>query len=207
MVKKPNIYKITNLINGKIYVGRTAYVNKWYLGSGTAIKLAVKKYGKENFKKEVLEYCTEENIKEREIYWIEELNAKGKNGYNIADGGEGFTIGHSPWNVGIPHSEETKQKQSEAKLGKQLTEEHKKNIGIGHKGQVPWIKGRQHSDETKKKMKESAKKKVRTEEHNKNIGKAIKGRVPWNKGMKMDEEFKRKTSEGKKKANKLKKEL
>ena len=50
------IYKTTNLINGKIYVGMhsTDNLNDGYLGSGWILKQAIKKYGKENFKREVL---------------------------------------------------------------------------------------------------------------------------------------------------------
>lgn len=53
------IYKITNLLNGKIYVGKHTCKNieNLYYGSGVAIKSAIKKYGKENFKKDVLCFC------------------------------------------------------------------------------------------------------------------------------------------------------
>jgi hypothetical protein len=48
------IYKTTNLINNKIYIGKSNTNNSDYLGSGKRLKLAIKKYGKENFKKEML---------------------------------------------------------------------------------------------------------------------------------------------------------
>lgn len=83
------VYKTTNLLNGKIYVGKDEKNNPNYLGSGKILKLAVKKYGLENFQKEILEYCeTKEELNKKEIYWIDKLSAT-THGYNIAEGGTG----------------------------------------------------------------------------------------------------------------------
>lgn len=84
------IYKTTNLVNGKIYVGQSKYNNPNYLGSGTRLALAINKYGKENFKKEIIEECnTPDELNEREKYWIKELKSQDRNiGYNITSGGE-----------------------------------------------------------------------------------------------------------------------
>lgn len=87
------IYKTTNLITNKIYIGkreRSTFDTKYY-GSGIYLKNSLIKYGKENFKREILEWCeTREKLCEREKYWIKELGAKNKDiGYNIADGGDG----------------------------------------------------------------------------------------------------------------------
>ena len=85
------IYKTTNLINNKIYIGKNKGNDNWYLGSGKLLLYAIKKYGKENFKKEIIEICTSlEHMKEREIYWIEKLKARDRKiGYNIQIGGDG----------------------------------------------------------------------------------------------------------------------
>lgn len=85
------IYKITNLINGKIYIGQDKDDKSWYFGSGLLIKRAIKKYGKENFKKETIDIAvTKEELTEKEKYWIKELCTQDPTiGYNIADGGEG----------------------------------------------------------------------------------------------------------------------
>jgi hypothetical protein len=88
------VYQITNLINGKIYVGKHKsskhpFDNEYY-GSGKQITAAIKKYGKEKFKKEVLHYCTsleEMAIKEAEI--VTEDFVKRTDTYNMHKGGLG----------------------------------------------------------------------------------------------------------------------
>jgi group I intron endonuclease len=83
------IYKTTNLINGKFYVGQDSNNNPEYYGSGTLLKRAIKKQGKQNFIKETLEICsTQEQLNAREKYWIKETKAQ-ELGYNIAEGGTG----------------------------------------------------------------------------------------------------------------------
>jgi group I intron endonuclease len=78
------IYITKNLINGKKYIGKDSYNDPNYLGSGALLLEDIKIYGKENFKKEILEQCTKENLGEREEYWIDYFNAvKLKNFYNI----------------------------------------------------------------------------------------------------------------------------
>ena len=85
------IYKTTNQVNGKYYVGQHfTSADDGYLGSGKYFKRALKKYGKENFVRETMDFCTSANIDEREIYWIDELDARNPEvGYNIDIGGSG----------------------------------------------------------------------------------------------------------------------
>jgi len=88
------IYKTTNSLNGKFYVGKHIFKNGIeddYLGSGTIFKRAVKKHGRDKFKRETLEECqTIEELNAREIYWIETLNARDlAKAYNIGTGGYG----------------------------------------------------------------------------------------------------------------------
>ena len=61
-----HIYKITNLINNKIYIGQHNGKRPWYFGSGKLLKYALDKYGRENFKKDILEEgeFTQEEIDE-----------------------------------------------------------------------------------------------------------------------------------------------
>lgn len=83
------IYKVTNLINGKIYIGQSTKDDPNYFGSGTYIRRAVKQYGIENFNKEILCECnTREEMNELEIKYIKEFNSKSPNGYNLSDGGD-----------------------------------------------------------------------------------------------------------------------
>jgi len=90
------IYKITNLINGKIYIGKSIYNNPNYYGSGTFLNKAIKKHGKENFKKEIIiefYFYDEKLLNKEEIYWIKYFNSRESNiGYNITKGGNGNFI-------------------------------------------------------------------------------------------------------------------
>lgn len=106
------VYKTTNLVNGKIYVGQDSKNDPNYIGSGKIMKYAIKKYGKDNFIKEVIEYCeTKEMLDEKEKYWIGYYNSTDKGiGYNITKGGEGC--------LGLRHSEETKQHMKIINTGK-----------------------------------------------------------------------------------------
>ena len=125
-----DIYKITNLINGKIYIGQEKKYKDKYLGSGIHIKRAVKKYGKENFKKEIIEYCISiEELNEKEKYWINLLNSKEPNGYNIIDGGIG-----GPNFRGHKHSDESKKKMSISRKGQKRSEAFKRHLSEIRKG-------------------------------------------------------------------------
>ena len=141
------IYKTTNLINGKFYIGQDSKNNPNYFGSGLLLNRAIEKYGIENFKKETLEVCkNKKHLNERERYWIEETEAK-EIGYNIADGGHG----------GNTYTEETKQRVSKLLTNRyvseetiqkrkatraknpekyKLTEKRKKLIGDQHRGKT-----------------------------------------------------------------------
>ena len=68
------VYKTTNLINNKIYIGQHKWtgheIDPKYLGSGKILKEAIKTYGKENFKCEILEWCESfDELNKRERYW------------------------------------------------------------------------------------------------------------------------------------------
>ena len=184
------IYKITNQINGKIYIGKhsTNNLDDGYMGSGVLIKKAIQKYGIENFTKEYLAFCdTEEKLNWFEKFYIKKYKAR-EVGYNLTDGGDGCLgrkqTEETKQKLRKPKSEETKQKISEAQkryckehsgqntgnhysLGP-MTDEHKQKLSESHKGLTPWNKGKKGlwtaSEETKKKLSDSH-----------------KGKTPWNK--------------------------
>jgi group I intron endonuclease len=80
------IYKTTNIINGKYYIGQDSNNNQDYLGSGVILNKAIKKYGRSCFKKEIIEYCSSSaELNDRERFWIKKLSPE----YNIAPGGAG----------------------------------------------------------------------------------------------------------------------
>ena len=200
------IYLTINKINHKTYVGQKKLKNKnWdkdnYLGSGKYLKRAIKKYGKENFEKFLIQFCySKEELDKQEIFWIAEYRKRGLAQYNIANGGCG-TKGISAWNKGKTdiYSEETKKKLSEANKGKHLLEETKRKISESRKG-------RHFSEETKRKMSESHKGKKpyeMTEETKRKMSESHKGKNTWMKGRHFSEETKRKMSEAhKRKSNK-----
>lgn len=96
------IYKITNEVNGKIYVGQSINIkerwkqheykafNQNEKGYPSAIHAAFRKYGLENFSFEVVEECLPKELDEKEIYWIKELNTLAPSGYNMTTGGQKF---------------------------------------------------------------------------------------------------------------------
>lgn len=103
------IYKTINLINNKIYIGQhvTNKINDRYLGSGEILKKAISKYGKENFKKEIIVFCeTYELLNKIERLIVDEDFVKRDNTYNLTLGGFNSSL-----------SQNIKNKISEANLG------------------------------------------------------------------------------------------
>jgi group I intron endonuclease len=166
------IYKITNLLNGKFYIGKHQTSNPLdgYFGSGRALKSAIKLHGKENFTKEILfEFDSEEemNAKERDLITLELVNDPAS--YNMAVGGEG-----GPHFKGRQHSSETKERISQSLTGKQaasVSEETRAKLSEKSKGNksktgqqtseevkakiAKSMTGKKHSEETKQKLREA----------------------------------------------------
>lgn len=167
------IYKTTNLLNGKIYIGKDKKNNKNYLGSGVALKESIKKYGKNNFKKEIICFCNNiEELNEKEKYYIKFYNSQDKNiGYNITDGGDGNSLS---WN------------------GPKLNDSHKKNISDGLK-KSDKFKKMWEGDEHKKKLKESrtksekVKKIIESQEWKNKISESVKNSEKFKEAIKNPE--------------------
>jgi hypothetical protein len=129
------VYKTTNLINGKQYIGSDSNNNPNYLGSGTGFIKALKKYGKENFKKDIIVECSSyEEMRELEIFYIQKYNAhKSSMFYNRSDKGHGQGGGERHWNYGKTMSEETKQKKSLSMTRKKHSKKVKVKVSEGLK--------------------------------------------------------------------------
>jgi len=175
------IYKTTNTVNGKTYIGKhkTKDLDDRYLGSGKLLHHAIKKYGIENFTKEIIHLCETEddmNAKEREI--VTEEFCLRKDTYNLCVGGHGGFSYINRYNLGGNYKNKKKldlkkletarnvlkdlytnnswKKQQSLKISKSL-KKHYQNSN-GH------FSGKKHSEDSKKKISES----------NKNIGKGSK---------------------------------
>lgn len=180
------LYKITNVINGKVYIGQSIKEKeRWrqhrYFGknpekTGQYIHSAMFKYGIDNFNYEVIAWCkNQEDADFTETQLIEQYSSRNpEKGYNIAPGGvavwnKGIKTGIQP-RLGILHTEISKQKMSESHTGKILTEEHKKKISEGNLGKSVSGEakekmrvgnlGKKRSETTKHRMSEAFRKRV-----------------------------------------------
>jgi len=125
------VYRITNKLNGKFYIGKhsTDDVDDGYMGSGVAIRRAVAKHGKCNFSKEILStHETEELAYEEESRVLEGCESD-RLCYNMVAGGTGFPDGHEM-------TEDVRQKISQAMKGKKKPERARKNMRFN--GEAGW---------------------------------------------------------------------
>lgn len=125
------IYKTRNMINGKLYIGqKKGEYNPKYFGSGKYFRSALNKYGKDNFKLEVIIYAEDkQKLHDLERQYIKEYRDKfGRdNLYNITDGGEGIT-GIEPWNKNRTKEDDPRILGISLKMQRPMSEEHKKAL-------------------------------------------------------------------------------
>ena len=92
MKKYHVVYKTTNIVNNKIYIGlhSTNNINDNYIGSGYVLKEAIKKYGKSKFKKEILYvFNSRDEARKMEASIVDKDFCKRKDTYNLTEGGMG----------------------------------------------------------------------------------------------------------------------
>ncbi len=184
-MKKCGIYKITNIINGKIIIGQSRDLShRWYsykhklrkkIYHNPYLQNAWNKYGEQNFKFEIILECTKEKLDEEEIKLIKIYNSTNRQfGYNIEEGGNkhkscseetrlkmrnaklGVFDGNKNPMFNKHHSKESKRQMSESQKGHRHTEEWKINHSIALMGNKNLL-GHRHSKATKRKMSESHK--------------------------------------------------
>jgi len=160
------IYKWTSP-TGRIYVGQSRDLKQrkeWYLGGGVErstmpkLKRSFKKHGIENHIFEIIEYCSVEQLNEKEIYWGMYYDVL-KTGLNCKLGEQNCIF-----------SENTKNKMSKAKKGKSLTKQHQKNKEKSLQKYWDCLKIEREA------MKQNKPKYIPTKEHRKNLSKAKKGK-------------------------------
>lgn len=173
------IYLITNLLNGMKYVGQTTQplrrrINEHKYGD-QYIDRAIKKYGLENFKVEVLEECeTKQQLNEREIFWIAKLNCKAPNGYNRTSGGEGHSSEDNPF-FGKHHTKKTKAIISKKNRGKKHSVETRARISAATSGENNPNFGKHHTKETRAKIGAKSAGRKHTKESRNKISLKFKG--------------------------------
>ncbi len=199
------IYKVTNKVNGKVYVGQTtqklSFRKAKHINRGHYLYNALNRYGLENFNWEIISYCgSVEKLNKMEKYYIKKYNSF-SNGYNLTEGGEG--------QLGVSPSGDVRQKISDSLKGrycgkenpfysKKHSEKSRMKMSDALKGKMVGEKnsfyGKKHSQESRKKMSESHMGEKNnnygkrfSEEHRRKIGES-------NKGKKMSVETKRKIS-------------
>ena len=196
------IYEVTNLVNGKNYIGQhiTHDLDDGYLGSGKALRAAIKKYGRDSFKKDILVFANGPaslNFLEKcmvPLWWAElptnyNMKEGGHNGSRMnSEARKKISVGRKGKKFG-PMSEAQRLAMSERMRGKQ-PDHLAKLVKESH----PRI-GKKHSEETKQKMalaKLGKKMPLRSKEHCKKISQRMKNRV-------VSEDTKRKILESKQK--------
>lgn len=144
------IYRIHNLVNGKCYIGKhkTDNLNDGYMGSGKNIKRAIKKYGIENFIKEIVCLCnSKESMNQMEKSLVSPIIPKLM--YNIAPGGKGG------WDYVNTQLTKKHRQEGRKKADMKIFEKY----GVYNSSQIPYVreklKNRIVSEETRRKLSES----------------------------------------------------
>lgn len=170
MIRVGYVYITTNLVNKKRYIGKheSGKFDDRYLGSGVVLKKAISKYGRHNFKTEILKWCSSiEELNESERGFIKKFNAQSScEFYNVSEGGDWGDVsrGMTPeqrkaWgdkirqhHLGTHQSEETKKKISESRKGIVFSDATILKMRANNAGESNPMFGRTHSLDTLEKM-------------------------------------------------------
>lgn len=176
------IYITTNIVNGKQYIGShsTDNMNDGYIGSGRCFLRSVKKYGRKNFKREILEECEPSLNLILEEKYIKDYNTLSPDGYNLSPTG-----GHG---LRGKVSEKTIEKIRKSNFGQKRSNDTKKKIAESKKGQKNRFKdiGFKEGFIEKYGELEGAK---RYQKFLENQSKSHIGKIPWNKGKSIIESY------------------
>jgi|688.fasta_scaffold169606_3 group I intron endonuclease len=165
-MKYYTIYKTICLLNNKKYIGKhiTEDLNDGYLGSGLILSNAIKKYGRENFIKEILFiFDNEEEMNQKEIELINEEVVKGDEYYNIAYGGQGGAIVLKP---GHQLYDEVCKKISDAALNR--SESIRRIVKDLHVQKRCGMYGKKQSEHQKDAVSKALTGRAHSDEHRKN---------------------------------------
>lgn len=126
------IYKTTNIVNNKVYIGKSEKsFNPNYLGSGILLNRAIKKYSRASFTLEIIETCdTIDKLNEREKYWISFYLKQGAS-YNLAEGGTG---GNTTRYYSNDQKDVFKKNLSKALLGRKVKQSTRDKLSRSNKG-------------------------------------------------------------------------
>jgi len=205
------VYKITNTVNGKAYIGFSIHepekrrIRQHLSGQGNRIiAKAVKKYGKDAFVCEVLEANVfDEFLPDLEVAYIAKHNTVAPHGYNLDSGGGGIPSeetrkkisesrkGKKHPQFGKPLSAETRRKISEALKGREHSADTRRKLSEAHKGKTR----KPLSTDTRCKISEAMKGRERSAEHCRKISESKKGKNNPNFGKPPSAETRRKISE------------
>lgn len=188
------IYKATNLINGKVYIGQTTNsleqrVKQHFFkkDDGTYFHNALKKYGQDGFKWDIIDQANnEDELSKKEIYWIayyESFTDKSK-GYNSTSGGETsksiseeVRLKISIKNKGKVITAEHREKLRQAFIGRNVSNETREKISKAVKGEKNGMFGRKYTDEEKEKISQKSSGRRHTQETKDKISDAHKGKI------------------------------
>lgn len=145
------VYKITNTLNGKVYIGQTVDYRKRKVGHFSYLRRnahrnrylqkSFNKYGESSFKMEIIKECAVDELDKLEIYYMRKYNSIDKTlGYNMVIGG----------NTNKSFPDYIRQKMSRSQKGRIISEEHRKRIGKWHKGKTISPKDIEKANKTKK---------------------------------------------------------